>query len=150
MVRRVFFSFDYDRDVWRAMQVRKSWVTQDREDRGFFDASLYEEAKKKGDAIKRLIDEGLQYTSVTAVLIGVETARSRWVNYEIDKSIERGNGLLGIYIHILGDRFGNVDAKEPNPLDRFGRKYHTYWWHGDNGRKNCGDWIELAAKEAGR
>ena len=31
MVRRVFFSFDYDRDVFRAEKVRNSWVAQNRE-----------------------------------------------------------------------------------------------------------------------
>jgi hypothetical protein len=34
MSRRVFFSFKYD-DVGRAMIVRNSWVTKDREARGF-------------------------------------------------------------------------------------------------------------------
>ena len=58
MARRVFFSFHYERDIWRANQVRNSWVTQpDRESAGFFDASLWEEAKRKGDAaIKKMID----------------------------------------------------------------------------------------------
>ncbi len=36
-------------------------------------------------------------TSVTCVLIGSQTANSRWVKYEIEQSIEKGNGLLGIY-----------------------------------------------------
>ena len=47
MARRVFFSFHYERDIWRANVVRNSWVTQDREAAGFWDASLWEEAKKK-------------------------------------------------------------------------------------------------------
>ena len=77
MVRREFFSFHYERDIWRANEVRYSWVThQDRESAGFWDASLREEAKKQGDAaIKRMIDEGLMRTSVTVVLIGTETAK---------------------------------------------------------------------------
>ncbi len=39
MARRVFFSFHYERDVWRAGQVRNSWVTKDREEAGFWDAA---------------------------------------------------------------------------------------------------------------
>ena len=54
MARRVFFSFDYERDVWRVGQIRNSWVTKpDREAAGFWDAAAWEEVKKKGeDAIK--------------------------------------------------------------------------------------------------
>jgi hypothetical protein len=54
MARRVFFSFHYERDIWRASQIRNSWVTKpDREYAGFWDAASWEEVKKKGDeAIK--------------------------------------------------------------------------------------------------
>jgi len=38
MARRVFFSFHYERDNWRAGQARNSWVTKDRESAGFWDA----------------------------------------------------------------------------------------------------------------
>lgn len=31
MARRVFFSFHYERDIWRANQVRNRWITKDRE-----------------------------------------------------------------------------------------------------------------------
>ena len=38
MARRVFFSFHYEKDIWRASQVRNSWVTKpDRESAGFWD-----------------------------------------------------------------------------------------------------------------
>lgn len=75
MARRAFFSFHYERDIWRANVVRNSWVTQNREAAGYFDASLWEEAKKKGDgAIKAMIDSALINTSVTVVLVGQETA----------------------------------------------------------------------------
>jgi hypothetical protein len=80
VVRRVFFSFHYERDIWRANVVRKSWVTQDRVAAGFWDASLWQKAKKEGDqAIKRMIDNGMKGTSVTTVLIGAKTSGRRWV-----------------------------------------------------------------------
>jgi len=121
MARRVFFSFHYERDIWRANVVRNSWVTHaDRESAGFWDASLWEKAKKEGEiALKRLINGGLQRTSVTAVLIGTETYKRRWVRYEIAKSLERGNGLLGIYIHRIEDENGKTDKKGPNPFYYF-------------------------------
>lgn len=47
MARKVFFSFHYERDVWRAAQVRNSWVTKpDRETAGFWDSASWEEVKK--------------------------------------------------------------------------------------------------------
>ena len=162
MVRRVFFSFHYQRDVWRASVVRKSWLTQDREDAGFWDASLWEEAKRRGDdAIRRMINNALLGTSVTAVLIGAETQSRRWVKYEIEKSYERGNGLLGLCIHGLKDQNGYSDRKGLNPFDflyiyRYGRKtsyseiYPTYDWVNDNGYHNFGQWVEKAARAAGK
>lgn len=92
MARRAFFSFHYERDVWRASVVRNSWVTKpDREAAGFFDAGIWEEAKKRGDAaIKKLIDDALVGTTVTAVLIGAETSTRMYVKYEIDQSVARG------------------------------------------------------------
>src|SRR5437867_4935474 len=98
MARRVFFSFHYERDNWRAGQVRNSWVTRDREAAGFWDAAAWQEVKSRGDAaIRNWINEQLHGTSVTAVLIGAETASREYVLYEIKQSVARGNGLLDIY-----------------------------------------------------
>jgi hypothetical protein len=47
MARRVFFSFHYDRDIWRANQVRNCNVVAGVDVAGFFDHSEYQEAKKK-------------------------------------------------------------------------------------------------------
>ncbi len=118
MVRMVFFSFHYKRDVWRANVVRNSWVTKpDRKAAGFIDAAEFEELKRQGDlAVKRWINSQLNGTSVTAVLIGYETYSRRWVRYEIVKSFDKGNGLLGIYIHNIKDKNGNTDYTGENPF----------------------------------
>ncbi len=149
MARRVFFSFHYERDVWRASVVRNSWVTKaDREAAGFFDAGIWEEAKKKGQqAIERMIDGALVGTTVTAVLIGAQTARREYVQYEITQSIARGNGLLGVRIHRIKDQVGNTDTDGPNPLPS---TYPVYDWVSDNGYNNFGDWVEKAAKKVGK
>jgi len=111
MARRIFFSFHYERDVWRANQVRNSWVTKpDREAAGFIDSVEFEKLRKQGDeAVKRWINSQLEGTSVTVVLIGAETSEREWVKYEIKKSYERGNGILGMYIHKLKDQNGKID-----------------------------------------
>ena len=161
MARRVFFSFHYERDVWRAGQIRNSWVTQDREDAGFWDAAAWEEVKKKGkDAVEKWIDDQLKGTSVTVVLIGAETSERQYVGYEIKKSYSKGNGMLGIYIHNMKDSNSQTDTMGKNPfskwnIDKDGKKvllseiYPTYDWVNDDGRSNMGDWIEATAKNAG-
>jgi hypothetical protein len=145
MARRVFFSFHYERDVWRANVVRNSWVTKGNYiEAGFIDSAEFEKIKKKGDqAIKKWIDEQLEGTSVTVVLIGAEAYSRKWVRYEIIKSFDRGNGLLGVYIHNIKDKNGKVDLKGPNPFDyvtilisKNGDAYYYEW--------NGSDWIEFS------
>jgi hypothetical protein len=121
MARRVYFAFHYQSDIWRVNQVRNSWVTKDREVAGYYDASLWEEAKKESDlAIKRMINSGLENTSVTCVLIGSETYKRRWVQYEIIKSFDKGNSLFGVYIHSLKNQEQEVSTKGSDPFDDLG------------------------------
>jgi hypothetical protein len=159
VARRVFFSFHYENDIWRAQTVKNSWVTaKDREQAGFWNASLEEEAKTKGDAaVKKMIDEALKGASVTAVLIGSETASRKYVLYEIEKSYADGMGILGIYIHQLKNSSGVTSTKGANPLDsvssptkKLSAVFKTYDWVDDNGYENLGSWVEAAAKIAGR
>jgi hypothetical protein len=146
MARRVFFSFKYD-DVSRAMVVRNSWVTQGREAAGFVDAADFEKIKRQGDAaIKRWIDNQLKGTSVTVVLVGAKTCSSRWVKYEIEKSEAIGNGLLSIDISKIEDLNGNTSER----CGQIPKGYAFYLWFKEDGYNKMGDWIEEAAKAAGR
>ena len=66
MAKRVFFSFHYQDVIdFRANVVRNHWLTKsNREAAGFYDASIWESAKKTGDtAVKRLINNGVNGTS---------------------------------------------------------------------------------------
>lgn len=167
MPRKVFFSFHYDRDIWRVGQIRNSWVTQGtaNTDAGWLDHAEWETVKRGGDtAIKRWIDNNLQGSSVTVVCIGKETAYRPWVRYEIERSYEKGNGIIGISIHNLGDRTGQTDLAGPNPFDRvtippraflsspikLSSIVPIYDWRHQNGRINLGNWVEIAARKAGR
>jgi hypothetical protein len=118
--KRVYFSFHY-RDVsdFRANVVRKhKLIGYEDKSAGYLDASIWEEAETKGDlAIKRLINGELDYTSVTAVLVGSDTYDRRWVRYEIMKSVERGNRVLGIHINPIVDKFQQTKSLGPNPFD---------------------------------
>ena len=133
MARRVFFSFHYQDVIdFRANVVRKNWVTKDREDAGFFDASIWEDAKKESDlALKRLINSEVQNTTVTVVLIGSDTYSRRWVRYEIIKSMAKGNKILGVHINGIRGKNGRTKVLGPNPFDYLSYQYS------DDGKKIC-------------
>jgi len=132
MARRVFFGFHYDRDIWRANIVRNSNVVVGADRAGFFDHSEYEEAKRQAEeGIKKMILRHLDNTTVTVVLIGTETANRPWVKFEIDESIKRKNGLLGIYIHHLKDQDGNVSPRGPKPTVPWHVDFPAYDWDGN-------------------
>ncbi len=126
MAKRVFFAFHYQDVIdFRANVVRNHWLTKDdREDAGFFDASLWEGAKRRGaDALKRLINSGLENTSVTCVLIGSQTFARPWVRYEILKSMKRGNKLFAVHINGIRDRNQQTKDLGPNPFDFLAVEY---------------------------
>jgi hypothetical protein len=123
MARRTFFSFHYKPDVWRAWNVRNTWVVKpgEQDDVGFFDSSVFEASQKKGDdSLKAFLRDGLGNTSVTCVLTGTNTWRRRWVRYEIARSVVRGNGLLTVYIHGVKSKEGQVATQGSNPLAQMG------------------------------
>jgi hypothetical protein len=153
MARHTFFSFHYERDSWRAGQVRNCNVVSSEDEYGFIDAAEWEEIKKKGDdAIEDWVAEQLEHTSVTAVLVGAETADRPWVLHEIVESWNRGNGIVGIWIHNIKDQRVETDTKGRNPLDEItladGKPLSsvckTYDWVNNDGRNDLGRWIEEA------
>jgi hypothetical protein len=153
MARHTFFSFHYEKDSWRAGQVRNSNVIPCEDEHGFIDAADWEEIKSQGDdAIEAWIAEQLEHTSVTAVLIGAETADRPWVKHEIVESWNRGNGIVGIWIHNIKDQHSEIGTKGRNPLDEItlpdgnplSAVCKTYDWVSNNGRNNLGKWIEEA------
>lgn len=199
MARRVFFSFHYIPDNWRAAIVRNGWVTKDREDAGFFDSADWEEARKKSEiALKSFIGKQLNGTSVTCVCVGTETTFRRWVRYEIQRSFVEGRGLVATRVHKLKNSKGETTAWGPDPFealyvelldegakgqlweydfsakkwvksldypDPFSMKglpwklsksvqlsdlFKIYDYVDDDGYNKLGDWIEAAAKQAGR
>jgi len=163
MARRVFFSFHYDRDIRRVVQIRNSWVVRsEKETQPFLDKGEWESIKRQGDpAIERWIETQLKGTSVTVVLIGAETYDRPWVRHEIKRSYELGKGMFGIYIHNVKDPQTGIDHKGQNPFDYwkvklegrdtfFSGLYNTYDWVGDGGYKNFANWIEAAAVAADR
>ena len=117
MARKVFFSFYYDKDGWRAAKVRN--IGKLEADNPVSD-NEWEQIKKGGDAaIKRWIDRQMSGRSYCVVLVGEETASRKWVKYEIKELWKAKRGLVGIRIHKITDQFDQTSRAGPNPFDNF-------------------------------
>lgn len=163
MARKVFFSFHYERDAQRAAVVRNHAITKDGDEAaGYVDKAAWESIERQGDAaIKKWIKEQLSGTSVTVVLVGPETSNRPWVQYELQESYARGNGLLAVTLHNIKDFAGKTDTAGNTTFGSLGKDKNgndvyffqigrTYDWVNNDGYNNFGTWIEDAAKAAGR
>jgi hypothetical protein len=88
------------------------------------------------DYIKRKIRERINRASVTAVYLTQDSAKSKWVDWEIAESLKRGKGVIGVY---KGD---SPPAKLPAAFKTHGLKT-VKWSHSDlmnaiaEAKKNC-------------
>jgi hypothetical protein len=71
------------------------------------------------------------------------------VKYELEKSYDKGNGMLGIYIHQCKDLSGKTDTQGSNSFGEIGKdangyavyfsiSYPFYDWVDDDGYNNMG------------
>ncbi len=158
--RKVFYSFHYKLDSWRASEVRNMGVLEGNEPASDND---WEKVTKSGDkAIKEWIDKQIFGRSCAVVLIGKSTSGRKWIKYEIKKAWNDKKGLVGIYIHGLKDKHGNQTTKGKNPFSEFtinnGTKklssvvkaYYTPYSSSKSVynyiKDNLSDWIEEAIK----
>lgn len=117
MTRKVFYSFHFDNDAWRAGQVRNMGIVDGSEP---VKGNRWEDVKAKKDQdIKNWIDENLKDKSCLVVLIGEETASRKWVKYEIQRAWELEKAVCGIYIHKLKNADGEQSNEGDNPFDNF-------------------------------
>lgn len=115
--RQVFFSFEYNKDNWRASQVRNMGKVDGS---STFSDNDWEEVKSKTDTkIKEWIDSQMAKRSCLVVLVGASTSGRKWINYEIKKAYELRKGIVGIYVHGLKDSDGNQTSKGANPFYQF-------------------------------
>jgi hypothetical protein len=120
MARKVFFSFHYKPDGWRAGKIRNAGVVEGSTSVSDND---WETIARGGDAaIKKWIDGQLDGKSCAVVLIGAATAGRTWIKYEIEKAWNDGKGVLGVYIHNITDVNNLQSAKGRNPFDDFTMK----------------------------
>jgi antiphage defense system Thoeris ThsB-like protein len=115
MVRRVFYSFHYVPDCWRAATVRSIGVIEGNKAATDND---WESVKKGGDAaIQRWIAGQMDGRSCAVVLVGSNTANRKWINHEIIKAWKDGLGVVGIRIHGLKDAAQQTSVMGANPFD---------------------------------
>jgi hypothetical protein len=171
VARKVYFSFYYDGDIRRVVQVRNSWRFHKGDTQAFLDKADWESIERRGpQAVHSWIDTQMEGTSVTAVLIGARTWTRPYVSYEIKQSHALSKGMLGIRINLVRDPHTGTDTPGVNPLDyhtylepahfglgyqtyrrvKYSQKYPTYDWVLNDGFNNIEQWIEAAAIAAGR
>lgn len=118
MAHRVFYSFHYKPDNWRASQVRNMGVIDGNRPCSDND---WESITKGGDEkIKKWISNQMDGKSCVVVLIGANTAGRKWVNHEIIKGWDDGKGVVGVYIHNLQNSNQEQSSKGANPFANIG------------------------------
>ena len=106
MIHKVFVSYHHGNDQKQADYLR----TKYGKDNVLLDRSLdkaYENMTNE-QILAAIRIEHLKDSTVTIVLIGSETAKRKWVDWEINASLRSygqrsRNGLLGIYLPTSGD-----------------------------------------------
>ncbi|WP_018714712.1 TIR domain-containing protein [Brachymonas chironomi] len=94
--RHVFISFDHE-DL-NEVNLFRGQAKNDKVDLQFDDHSVKEPFDStNADYIKRQIREKIDRCSVTVVYLSDKTASSKWVNWEIEESVKRGKGVVGVY-----------------------------------------------------
>jgi len=148
MARKVFYSFHFDNDNWRAGQVRNiGTVEGDKPVNG----NKWEEVKYKSDeTIKAWIENNLRDKSCLVVLIGEKTSERKWVTYEINRAWELGKAVCGIYVDRLKDVNGKQCSKGKNPLSShipiFETSYISSEYAYDDIKNNISDLVERAIR----
>jgi hypothetical protein len=162
MRRRVFYSFHYEADAWRAAMVRKMGVLEGSPPTSDND---WEEITKGGNlAIKRWIDGQMRGKSCAVVLIGSHTASRKWIQYEILTAWNQGLGVVGVYVDRLKNESEEQSRRGRNPFELFRlpdgtgmervveahcspykTSKNTYAWIKDN----LSDWVERAIEIRG-
>ncbi|WP_339412976.1 TIR domain-containing protein [Pseudomonas sp. EA_35y_Pfl2_R5] len=121
--RNVFISFaTEDMDE---VNLLRAQAKNDNNDIEFNDHSVREPYDSdQAEYIKRKISERINRASVTVVYISNDTAQSKWVKWEVEKSLELGKKVVAVH---SGSRFNGTEPK----------------WISENGIKTVA-WSKLA------
>lgn len=157
MARSVFFSFHYQDDISRVMTVRNRWLTYGGQlASGIIDHAEFEKIQRQGkQSIERWINQQMKGTSATVVLIGAETLKRPYVQYEIRESLKRNCPVIGVYINLIKDLRGNTSmaCNIHTAIGKYGNGEIAYFddiasgiynYVLDDGYNNLDRWVENA------
>jgi hypothetical protein len=157
---RVFFSFDFTEDLWRASVVRNRWIADPSlSGGGFWDPRFASEHPPSGADLEQFVEDQIQQSDLTVVLIGRRTSSCPHVLHAISRSAELGHGLLGIHVEQCKDRYGSPGVRGRNPLhdmivNQDGREVPLsdlvpiHDWVDEDGFTNLPDWVDEAMERA--
>ncbi len=139
----VYFSFDRENDFDRACDVISCVRSVARPADGF--SFFHGKHCATGSAG---IERNLEGTVATVVIIGSHATQCPAVKDEVKLSIERGNGLLGLYIQREGRFREKATSCGTRPVLLGGVKFQAYDWDGNLERFA---WeVKAAAKRSAR
>jgi len=94
--RHVFISFAHEDLI--EVNLLRGQAKNEKSDLQFDDYSVKEPFDSaNAEYIRGQIRERIDKTSVTVVYLSDNSAKSRWVNWEIEESLKRGKGVIGLY-----------------------------------------------------
>ncbi|MEG0498219.1 MAG: TIR domain-containing protein [Carnobacterium sp.] len=106
--KKVFVSFDYEEDK-HYYYLLKAWDANDSFDFIFSDYSSKEINSDSVSVVKQSLSRRINEATYTLVIVGkdankkhsdsTEIGYKNWQNYEVAKSIEHGNKLVGVKIN---------------------------------------------------
>ena len=117
MARKCFFSFHYIPDNWRASTIRGIGAIEGNQPALDND---WEKVTRNGDAeIEKWISAQMEGRTCAIILVGENTAKRKWIDYEIKKAWANKMGVLAIHIHGIKDSTGAISGKGQNPFAHF-------------------------------
>jgi len=87
----------------RNSSIRAKPANQERLDKGLV----------KPEVIRRLLRRKISWAGTVVVLIGKDTHKREWVNWEIEQANKQGKRIVGIYER------GGTQADVPAPLEKY-------------------------------
>lgn len=108
--KKVFISFDYEKDK-HYYYLLKAWDANSNFEFIFSDYTSKEIKSDDVDVVKRALSRKIGESTYTLVIVGedankkhtdsVKIGYKNWQNYEVAKSVERKNKIVGIKINSL-------------------------------------------------
>lgn len=94
--KNVFISFDYE-DA-NEVNLLRGQAKNDNSEIEFNDWSVKDAFdSQNANYIKRQITERILQSSMTVVYVSDKTSKSKWVNWEVTKSLELGKRVIAVY-----------------------------------------------------